>query len=288
MQLTRKPFSIEVTRKSSGEVLFNSTTPSELSKLPFQGLTVGALQLAFCPSARASSVSSLPLRRCFLQFSEQYLEISTNLAPPSDLSLYGLGEHISTFRIDRSEAEGNTFTIMARDRGTPQHQTLGNTNLYGSHALYLGLYHATGNAHGVFLLNSNGMDVVVQVSATGVTQCPNAHTAVIAFPPSSLLLPLPSFSPLHSFSPSLNQNNALTYRVIGGVLDFYIFTGPSMHQVVQQYTDVVGKPFLPPYWSLGFHLCRWGYGSLNATKAVVQGMADHNLPQDVQWNGETH
>jgi len=35
----------------------------------------------------------------------------------------------------------------------------------------------------------------------------------------------------------------LTYRTIGGVLDFYMFLGPEPEQVVQQYTAVCG-----PHW----------------------------------------
>ncbi|CDQ96048.1 unnamed protein product [Oncorhynchus mykiss] len=41
---------------------------------------------------------------------------------------------------------------------------------------------------------------------------------------------------------------------------------------------------MPPYWSLGFHLCRWGYRSTNATREVVQRMHNANFPLDVQWN----
>lgn len=82
----------------------------------------------------------------------------------------------------------------------------------------------------------------------------------------------------------LQPTPALTYRTIGGVLDFYIFLGPSPDLVVQQYTAVIGRPFLPPYWGLGFHLCRWGYGSVNGTRAVNQKMRDYRIPQDVQWN----
>lgn len=55
---------------------------------------------------------------------------------------------------------------------------------------------------------------------------------------------------------------AITYRTVGGILDFYIFLGPTPEQVTAQYTDVIGKPYFPPYWSLGFQLCRYGYESL--------------------------
>uniref|UniRef100_A0A8C6T772 Si:ch73-12o23.1 n=1 Tax=Neogobius melanostomus TaxID=47308 RepID=A0A8C6T772_9GOBI len=77
---------------------------------------------------------------------------------------------------------------------------------------------------------------------------------------------------------------AVTWRTIGGILDFYVFLGPEPAAVVQQYLEVVGRPAMPIYWALGYHLCRWGYQTSNATWEVVTSMRNYGIPQDVQWN----
>ncbi|XP_039263312.2 lysosomal alpha-glucosidase-like [Styela clava] len=75
----------------------------------------------------------------------------------------------------------------------------------------------------------------------------------------------------------------LLYRTIGGVLDFYMFFGPEPKAVIEQYNEAIGKPFFPPYWSLGFQLCRYGYGSLKIVQETVQRMDSYGIPLDVQY-----
>ncbi|XP_077172990.1 lysosomal alpha-glucosidase-like [Paroedura picta] len=165
-----------------------------------------------------------------LFFADQFLQVSTLL--PSKF-LYGLGEHQSSFL---HSMEWNTLTFWARDIPPTE-----SCNLYGVHPFYLVMENG-GNAHGVFLLNSNAMEVALQ--------------------------PAP----------------ALTWRTIGGILDFYIFLGPDPNLVVQQYQQVIGFPAMPPFWALGFHLCRWGYDTSNRTWEIVKALRNYQIPQDVQWN----
>ena len=80
----------------------------------------------------------------------------------------------------------------------------------------------------------------------------------------------------------LQPTPAITYRTIGGVLDFYFFLGPSPQDVTSQYIELVGKPQMPPFWALGFHLCRWGYGSVENTRKVMERNLEAGVPLDVQ------
>lgn len=80
----------------------------------------------------------------------------------------------------------------------------------------------------------------------------------------------------------LHSIPAITFRTIGGILDFYIFLGPTPENVVQQYTKAVGRPAMPPYWSLGFQMGRDGYLSADHVKWVLERIKEKNIPQDVQ------
>ncbi len=52
------------------------------------------------------------------------------------------------------------------------------------------------------------------------------------------------------------SQDTLSWRVTGGVIDLYILMGPSPAQVLEQLTSIIGRPALPPLWSLGFHQCK--------------------------------
>ncbi|XP_046554565.1 lysosomal alpha-glucosidase-like [Haliotis rubra] len=82
----------------------------------------------------------------------------------------------------------------------------------------------------------------------------------------------------------LQPSPAITWRTIGGVLDFYIFLGPSPADVVSQYTEMIGRSFMPPYWSMGYHQCRWGYTTAQKTQDIANKLTKAGMPQDIQWN----
>ncbi|GLD74046.1 sucrase-isomaltase, intestinal [Lates japonicus] len=76
---------------------------------------------------------------------------------------------------------------------------------------------------------------------------------------------------------------ALTYRTLGGILDFYMVLGPTPEMVVQEYTALIGRPVLPAYWSLGFQLCRYGYANDKEIEDLYRDMKAAGIPYDVQY-----
>jgi alpha-glucosidase len=79
----------------------------------------------------------------------------------------------------------------------------------------------------------------------------------------------------------LMRPGVLEYRVIGGTLDLYFVAGPRAIDVHEQYSQIVGQTQPMPFWSFGFQLCRWGYSSVNETRAVVDAMRAANIPLEV-------
>jgi alpha-glucosidase (family GH31 glycosyl hydrolase) len=53
--------------------------------------------------------------------------------------------------------------------------------------------------------------------------------------------------------------------------------------VIKQYLELIGRPYLPPFWSLGFHNSRWGYESLSHVEEVVHNYSVAGIPLETQW-----
>lgn len=134
-------------------------------------------------------------------------------------------------------------------------------NIYGSHPVYLDTrYFQQANGTETYAPNANDTSVEYTAYTHGVFHR-NAHAQEI-----------------------LLQPEGITWRSLGGTIDLYFYSGPSASEVIQSYqTSTVGLPALQQYWTLGFHLCRWGYNNWTQLQEVVDRFADFNIPLDTIW-----
>jgi alpha-glucosidase (family GH31 glycosyl hydrolase) len=176
------------------------------------------------------------------------------------------------------------YTLLAKDQGTPAHDALGGTQTYGSYP-YILVGDSTGRAHGVLLVNRS-------IPRTRYLHLHMLRSSPVPYPLSTqqsrVVRNLLTESRSNAMDVILTDVGAptgcVTYRTTGGILDFIFFAGPSPLDVTRDLTATLGFPALPPYWGLGFHLCRWGYKDINETAAVVAAMRAAQLPHDVMWN----
>ncbi|KAG0697210.1 glycoside hydrolase family 31 protein [Suillus ampliporus] len=191
-----------------------------------------------------------------LVFEDQYLQVTSAL--PYGTNIYGLGEVVASsgFRRDIG-TDGGVGTIQT-------HWSLGvsdpiDQNLYGSHPIYIEhRYNATtgkASSSGVLLLSAAGSDILLQTP-------PNSKVSLIE------------------------------YRMIGGIMDFYFFSGPTNAEVIAQYGSVIGYPMWQPAWGFrvpplqkdSLKLYRWGYHNISDDRENVAQMRAAGIPLEVQWN----
>ncbi|MBC2241603.1 alpha-xylosidase [Listeria booriae] len=73
------------------------------------------------------------------------------------------------------------------------------------------------------------------------------------------------------------------FSVVGERLEYILIYGPSMEEILRKYTDLTGKPALPPAWSFGLWLSTSFCTDYNeeTVNSFIDGMKDRDIPLDV-------
>ncbi|CAL5218429.1 g109 [Coccomyxa viridis] len=213
--------------------IFNVTAPSGSASPPNDAgynLQTTNSPFSFTITRNGSSSNDAPLfstKGQRLIFKDQYIEVNSPI--PSSATLFGAGEHISATGLPLRR-DGTPLTLWNRDCAAADPDQ----NTYGSWPFLIDVRKG-GLTHGVLLMNSNGMDIVI-------------------------------------------TDSKISYRIIGGVADFYFFLGPTPNAVLEQLTYIVGRPMMAPYWSLGLMNSKYGYSTVQQLERVVQSYAYFKIP----------
>ncbi|KAA6368761.1 MAG: Alpha-glucosidase, partial [Streblomastix strix] len=85
---------------------------------------------------------------------------------------------------------------------------------------------------------------------------------------------------------SINNNNQSVHSHFiseTGRLDFFVLSGNTPLELIQNYAQLVGTTALPPLFSLGYHQCRWNYNDENDCNEVMDNLDADQIPYDVLW-----
>lgn len=97
------------------------------------------------------------------------------------------------------------------------------------------------------------------------------------------------------FEVGTEQVSKVAFSVPGENLDYFFIDGPSMKDVIMRYTDLTGKPSLPPQWTFGLWLSTSFTTSYDeeTVMSFIDGMLDRGIPLsvfhfDCCWMREFH
>lgn len=68
-----------------------------------------------------------------------------------------------------------------------------------------------------------------------------------------------------------------------GILDLFIFLGPTPSDVIKSYGELTGYTTMPQDFAIAYHQCRWNYVTDQDVKDVDRRFDKFNIPYDVIW-----
>lgn len=76
-------------------------------------------------------------------------------------------------------------------------------------------------------------------------------------------------------------DDRIRVSVAAGALDLHWFVGPTVPDVLRQWTRASGRMPMPPRWALGYHQSRYSYRSREELEQVAREFRDREIPCDV-------
>ncbi|KAI9496884.1 glycosyl hydrolases family 31-domain-containing protein [Zychaea mexicana] len=179
--------------------------------------------------------------------------------------VYGIPEHASSLSLKETRGGDNAYTDPYRLYNTDvfEYALDSPTSLYG--AVPLMVAHRVGQSAGVFWMNPSETWIDIVKSKSEQQS---------------------SVQKVLSFGKKGNDKKTSTHThwiSEAGVLDVFVFFGPTTKDVLRQYTKLTGTPMLPQQFALGYHQCRWNYINQKDVLEVDSQFDEHDMPYDVIW-----
>ena len=194
-----------------------------------------------------------------------------------------------------TKSSGKDLALMKTDWAGEYYDKGDNTETYIRQQLSLGvgeLLYGTGEHFTPFVKNGQSIDIWNEDGGTSTEQAyknipfylSNRGYGVFVNHPEKV-----------SFELGTEMVTRAEFSVEGGYLDYFLFGGDSMKEVLAAYTDITGKPSLPAPWTFGLWLST-SFTTDYDEKTVmsfIDGMSERGIPLrtfhfDCFWMKEFH
>ena len=82
------------------------------------------------------------------------------------------------------------------------------------------------------------------------------------------------------FDVGRSSPSELSFLAEGGEMRYYFIHGPAMSNVLERYTELTGRMYLPPAWALGYHQNRWSYYPEARVRELAAEFRRQRIPCD--------
>lgn len=72
----------------------------------------------------------------------------------------------------------------------------------------------------------------------------------------------------------------MSFEAESGELRFYFMAALMPDAILDRYTTLTGRPYLPPLWTLGYHQSRWGYENADKYRQLAAEFRRRKIPCD--------
>ncbi|XP_063725366.1 neutral alpha-glucosidase C-like isoform X2 [Symsagittifera roscoffensis] len=186
--------------------------------------------------------------------------VGMDIGFPGFKHIYGIPEHADSFNL-RNTMDGDPYRMYNLD--VFEYELDSRMALYG--AIPAVVAHNAKRSVGILWLNA-------------------AETWIDVDRPEDSKPILKKLSDFVSKSSKENSDLVTTHWISeSGIIDLFVFVGPTAKNVFSQYASLTGLAPLPPAFSIAYHQCRWNYNDDKDCRAVDSGFDEHDIPYDVLW-----
>ncbi|KAI8095334.1 glycosyl hydrolases family 31-domain-containing protein [Thamnidium elegans] len=174
--------------------------------------------------------------------------------------VYGIPEHASSLALKETRGGQGNYDDPYRLYNTDvfEYALDSPTSLYG--AVPLMLAHKKGLSAGIFWMNPSEtwIDIVKTKSSDSD----------------------PIIQKVFGNRPTSTQTHWMSEA---GVLDLFVFLGPTTKDILRQYSALTGPAAMPQMFAIGYHQCRWNYINQRDVLEVDGKFDENDMPYDVIW-----